>query len=240
MGRLHHTGRGNNPLMLERMLSPVLHQAARHGGVHILNVFSRRLRSDPPPPAPNVTCRRLREEELPARCKGEVCVGAFVDGELVGYAWYAYDDAPHVKGVRVRVPAHAIYRFKVYVLPAYRGRGVAPFLYAAADRLVARPGRTTVVTCVALQNLPSLAASRRSGETLLGWLGYWQSGERFSAARSPAVQSFGLEFYFARARERAGQADARTAGDHSRQTRHTPSLPRPATRAIAKGPGSLP
>lgn len=223
------------------MLSAVLHQAARHGGLHVFNVFSRRLRGGPPPPpAPDFSCRRLRGAELPARCRGDLCVGAFVDGELVGYAWYAYAEAPHVNGVRVRVPPHAIYRFRVYVLPAYRGRGVAPYLYAAADPLVARPGRSVVVTCVSLQNLPSSAASRSSGDSLVGWLAYWQSGERFIAARSPAVQSFGLEFCAAPARESAGRADAPMAADRSRQTHRRPSAPRQATRAIARGSGRLP
>jgi GNAT superfamily N-acetyltransferase len=222
--------------MPNAMLSAVLHQAARHGGLHVFNVFSRRLRAAPPaPPGPGFACRRLREEELPARRRGDVCVGAFIDGELVGYAWYAYAEAPHVNGVRVRVPPHAIYRFRVFVLPAFRGRGVAPYLFAAADPLVAKPGRSVVVTCVPLQNLASAAASRRGGDSLLGWLGYWHSGERFIAARSPAVRSCGLEFCFAPAREPAVQADVRTAEDRSRQKHRRPSAPRRATKAIARG-----
>ena len=157
---------------------------------------------------PGLTCRRLGEAELLELCadpeldlrpalasSGNACVGAFSGGELAGYVWFADRDAPHVNGVRVRVPEQAIYRFKAFVRPAYRGRGVAPFLYGAADALVAPAGRRYVVSCIGVQNRPSIAASLRSGDQPLGYLGYWQAGRRFRAVHSRGVALFGLRFY---------------------------------------------
>jgi GNAT superfamily N-acetyltransferase len=193
------------------LLNTLMHHAARRGGLHVFGVYCRELRAGAVPPE-DVQVRTLREAELLSYCAdpdlelrermvrsadGNVCVGAFCGGELAGYVWFAYEDAPHVDGVRVRVPAHAIYRFKAFVRPAFRGRGIAPRLYAGADALVARPGRRTVVNCIALQNRPSIAASLRSGDAPLGRLGYWQAGRRFVALHSREVEAFGLRFYLA-------------------------------------------
>jgi len=99
-----------------------------------------------------------------------------------------------VNGVRVQVPARAIYRFKTFVRPACRGRGIAPFLYAAADAIVARPGRESVVNCIALQNRASIAAALKSGDAACGYLAYWQARGRFLALHSRKVAALGLRF----------------------------------------------
>ncbi|MGQ0544164.1 MAG: hypothetical protein ACT4P3_02385 [Betaproteobacteria bacterium] len=151
------------------LLSTLMHQAARRGGLHVFGVYYRRLGAAAARAlVPRLSSRRLGEAELLA------------------------------KGVRVRVPEQAIYRFKAFVRPARRGRGIAPFLYGAADELVAMPGRRYVVNCIAVQNAPSVAASLRSGDAPLGRLGYWQTRKRFFALHSPGVDSFGLKFYLSR------------------------------------------
>lgn len=217
-------------MKMRRLLEGLVHQAARRGGLHVFQVLCRRLGAVPAGALPReLACRRLREDELLSRCadpalelgegmvrdailRGDECVGAFSGGELAGYAWFSYGDAPHVNGVRVSVPAEAIYRYKAFVLPARRGRGIAPFLYAAADALVARPGRRYVVNCVAVQNAGSIAASRRSGDALLGYLGYWQAGGRFLAIHTREVKAFGLRFHLARRDSRSTRLASRRAG----------------------------
>lgn len=195
---------------MRTVLAALMHQASRRGGLHLFRVFHRPLGEGAPAQGP--ACRRLGDEELLSCCadpqlelheamvraallRGDACVGAFCGEALAGYAWFAYGDAPHVNGVRVRVPAQAIYRFKAFVRPAYRGRGIACALFRAADAIVARPGRRCVVNCVALQNAASLAAARRSGDEPLGHLAYWQAGGSFLAVHGREVEAFGLRFY---------------------------------------------
>lgn len=193
------------------LLNTLMHHAARRGGLHVLGVYCRSLGAAAGVCTEDLHVRALGETELLACCadpelelresmvrSGNTCIGAFSGDVLAGYAWFAYDDAPHVDGVRVRVPRQAIYRFKTFVRPAWRGRGIAPFLYGAADELVARPNRAYVVNCIALQNAPSIAASLRSGDAPLGRLGYWRAGKRFLALHSPGVEDFGLKFYSGR------------------------------------------
>lgn len=199
---------------IDRLSGAALHQLGRRGGVHVLRVFSRPLGAPAPlGGAPKATeIRLLAQAELlsqvqdpeldlreamirQATQRGDLCLGAFEGGALVGYVWFAYASAPHVAGVWVRVPQRVVYRYKSFVRPAFRGRGIAAALYGAADRLVGRPGRDTVVSCVHLQNFASIAATLKSGSRPLGTLAYWQAGRWFIALHSAAVRRLGLRFY---------------------------------------------
>lgn len=189
-----------------------MHQLARRGGLHVFRVFHREL-------DPSATWAYpvgydfgvLSEGEAAAACadseldlsekavreayrRGSVCIGARAAQDLAGYVWFAFDTAPHLQGVWVRVPPQAIYRYKAYVRPAHRGKGVAPALYRFADTVFRGRGRQYVVNCIATHNFASISASRRSGAQTLGYLGYWQKGERYVAFHSSAVRRFGLRF----------------------------------------------
>src|SRR5215470_12872838 len=192
-----------------------MHQAARHGGLHVLRVFSRPLgQAAQGAPPPGLDLRPLGEEELVAwrrdpeldlheamirelYRRGDRCLGALDGSALVGYVWFAYGVAPHVDGIRVEVPPHVVYRFKAFVRAPYRGRGIAPALYEAADPLISRPGLDAVVDCIAPQNQPSIAATVRSGSRPLGALAYWRAGHWFLSFHSPAVRRLGLRFHLA-------------------------------------------
>jgi GNAT superfamily N-acetyltransferase len=102
-----------------------------------------------------------------------------------------------VDGIWVKVPPRAVYRFKAFVRPSYRGRGIAAALYGAADPAVARAGLDRIVNCVAVQNLPSIAATLKSGSRPLGALAYWRARGWFLAIHSPEVRRLGLQFYLA-------------------------------------------
>jgi ribosomal protein S18 acetylase RimI-like enzyme len=193
-----------------------MHQLGRRGGLHVFRVFRRALDAAAPWSFPeSYDLALLSEEEALAACgdpeldlsersvgraygRGSVCIGARTGGQLAGYVWFAFDSAPHLQGVWVKVPPHAIYRYKAYVRPAHRGRGVAPAMYRFADSALRERGRNVVVNCIATHNFASIGASRRSGAETLGYLGYWQAGERFVSYHSRAVRRYGLRFYLSR------------------------------------------
>lgn len=199
-------------------------------GLHLYRVFRRPLGSAKRlQPADVLRCRALTLAELLPLCadpeldlreamvreaaaRGELCVGAWRGSELAGYAWYSYAEAPHLQGVWVRVPAEAVYRYKVLVRPAWRGRGVARFLYAAADPLVALPGRRFLVTCIAPHNAASIAASLKSGDAPLGWIAYWQSSDFFFPFHSRPVREGGPHFHLRREASAGSAAASRRAG----------------------------
>jgi ribosomal protein S18 acetylase RimI-like enzyme len=198
---------------LKRLHRVVMHQLARRAGVHLYRVFQRRLEGATPLPFPTgyepaalsqsealSACAELRLDlsepsVRAAYAAGGVCVGARQAGALIGYVWFAFEAAPHVAGIWVKVPPGAIYRYKALVLPEHRGKGIAPALYRFADHLFDGMGREAVVNCIATHNFASTAASLRSGAESLGYIGYWQRGKAFFPYHSPAVRALGLRFY---------------------------------------------
>jgi GNAT superfamily N-acetyltransferase len=201
------------PAMSRRVYGALMHQVAKRGRLHVLRVFRRELgsgaRCATPPGlelralAPGELISHCRDPELDLReamirealRRGALCLGALNGSTLVGYVWFAYEIAPHVDGVWVRVPPRAVYRFKSFVRPSFRGMGIAAALYGAADAIVARPDLDSVVSCVAVQNLASIAATLKSGSRPLGTLAYWQASQWFLAFHSRSVRRLGLRFY---------------------------------------------
>jgi GNAT superfamily N-acetyltransferase len=200
---------------IHRLYGGLMHQVAKRGGLHVLRVFSRPLlrgaRSAPPP---GLDLRPLGAAELVAYCRdpgldlreamireatqrGDLCLGALDGDALVGYVWFAYAIAPHVDGIWVKVPPRTVYRFKAFVMPSHRGRGIAAALYGVADPVVGKPGLDAVVDCIAVQNMPSIAATLKSGSRPLGALAYWRASRWFLALRSRDVRRLGLQFYLA-------------------------------------------
>jgi len=193
----------------------VMHQLGRRGGLHVFRVFRRKLDPSAPWHFPaQYDFGVLTEAETLAECRDPalglsegavreayrrrgVCIGARKAGALVGYVWFAFETAPHLHSVWVKVPTHAIYRYKAFVRPAHRGKGIAPALYRFADRVFHGQGREEFVNCIATHNFASITASQRSVACTLGYLGYWQTDTGFRSFHSGAVRRFGLRFYLA-------------------------------------------
>ncbi|MFL6567363.1 MAG: GNAT family N-acetyltransferase [Burkholderiales bacterium] len=180
-------------------------------GVRVFRIFGRRLRAWAGRAAPRVDCRLLPQREVLAFCadpaldlvpskvqaayrRGDLCVGAFQDGELAGYCWFALSPAPHMDGAWLEFPEHVVYTYKSYVRPAFRGRGIAAALYGFADAHFLERGRTHALLCVESHNRPSIAAARRCGFAEAGFAAYLVGG-RLRAWRSRAAALYGLRFF---------------------------------------------
>ena len=57
-----------------------------------------------------------------AYARGDLCVGAFSWGELIGYCWFAPSAAPHMDRAWIDFPPDVVYTYKSYVRPPCRGR----------------------------------------------------------------------------------------------------------------------
>jgi GNAT superfamily N-acetyltransferase len=180
--------------VLRTPLEPGASQEARPGLVVRLAPESE-LAACATDPALELSAPRIRE----AFRRGDVCVGAFLEGKLVGYVWFAYRTAQHVKGVWVDFPDEAIYRYKSFVRPEHRGKRIAALLYHRADEIFERAGRRYVLLCIETHNYASIAAATRGGATPLGWFAYWQAGRRLFALCSRGVERAGLRFFIPRA-----------------------------------------
>jgi len=196
------------------MTSPYVRVMSRLGwqaGVRVFRIFGRRLRAWAGAAAPRVDCRLLPEREVLALCadpvlelvpskvqaayrRGDLCAGAFQDGELAGYCWFALSPSPLMDGAWLEFPDQVVYTYKSYVRPGFRGRGIAAALYGFADAHFLERGRTHAVLCVESHNRPSIAAARRSGFAEAGYAAYLAGG-RLGAWRSRAAAGYGLRFF---------------------------------------------
>ena len=196
------------------MTSPYVRVMSRLGwqaGVRVFRIFGRRLRAWTGAAAPRVDCRLLPEREVLALCadpvldlvpsnvqaayrRGDLCVGAFQDGELAGYCWFALSPSPLMDGAWLEFPDQVVYTYKSYVRPSFRGRGIAAALYGFADAHFLERGRTHAVLCVESHNRPSIAAAGRSGFAEAGYAAYL-AGARLGAWRSRAAAGYGLRFF---------------------------------------------
>ncbi len=181
-------------------------------GIHAYAVFRRPLLAGRLPSPSGIALRAVGESDLvrlaadprlelrapsirAAFARGELCVGAFDGGRLAGYAWFAQAPAPHVNGVQVRFAPHVVYTYKTFVRPDYRGRNIAPALYAFPDEHFRALGRSEAVLCVDTHNRSSILAAKKSGAKRVGGLAYWQRGGYFLSYHSPGLTPLGLRFY---------------------------------------------
>lgn len=190
----------------------IVSKLLRRAGAHAWQIFTRPLSQDAPPVPDGIAVRLLSpsdsarlgfdpELEIDARkvseavSQGEVCVGAFLGEALAGYAWFACQPAPHSDGIWMDFDRGGIYTYRAFVHPRYRGRGIAPALYRAADRVFLESGRRFAVLCIEATNVASLAAARRAGARRAGFAAYWRRGRRFRFWRTRGADPCGFRFY---------------------------------------------
>lgn len=194
----------------------VLERLERHAGLHLYRVFTRRLgEGSGIERQPGIDYRVLSEADLVPLCRdaeldlapdkvrsalarGELCVAAFDHDQLVGYAWFAFASAPHVAGVWVDFDPRAVYTYKSFVRPAYRGRRIAAALYVFADAICMRRGRSLAIICVAPHNRASIAAAERCGFRATGYTAYLHWRRRLASLRSAGLERCALRFHVPR------------------------------------------
>lgn len=186
---------------------------ARYGGLRLFGLLSRPLAAQPAAPPEGISLRALPCEAVlalgedatldlrhdavhAAYARGDLCVGAFERGALAGYCWLAFAPLHHLDGVWVQFGADVVWTYKSLVLPAYRGRGIAPALYRHADALCVERGRVRSLICVESHNGASIAAALRAGYATAGRAAYVRRGRFFADWYSEGLVSrYGLEFF---------------------------------------------
>ena len=124
-----------------RLFDRLLESLAWRLGLRVLLVMSRDMRRSTPPEGDDVDFRLLDRPKVLAIATNPGfdmgiewadaalglpggCVGAFLNGVAVAYVWFAFACAPDRDGLWVSVPDAAAYRYKAFVLPEFRNRGI--------------------------------------------------------------------------------------------------------------------
>lgn len=128
--------------------------------------------------------------------RGDYCVGTFVDGRLVSYAWRAFSATPHTRGIWVKVGPNACYNYKSFTLPEFRGQHISARRKYCGNELYRSRGVVERQSFIASTNFSSLAATTRDGIAKhVGYAGYFQLFGQLFFFRSPGVKKVGYEFY---------------------------------------------
>ena len=96
--------------------------------------------------------------------------------------------------LRIAIPPRAMYRYKSFVLPRYRGRALLAGFNRLTDRDFIDAGKTTCVSYVDSHNFAMLRASARAGYRRAGFIALTEHPHRFRCWRSPGARALGVNF----------------------------------------------
>jgi GNAT superfamily N-acetyltransferase len=188
----------------------MLIRAVRYLGLYLCRIVSRPLGCEHTPPGPIGYCLMNERDLLPhcadadlelseghvraAFSRGDLCVGAFAGGRLVGYEWLAFRRTPHMDGIWVEFDPGSRYGYKKFVRPEFRGRHIAAGLSAYGDPWCLRRGCSRTIAFIELDNDASWRAAARLGSRTIGYAGYLKLFDTFVAFRSKGARALGFRF----------------------------------------------
>lgn len=115
---------------------------------------------------------------------GRRCYVAKHAGQIVSSEWYILDGGLDslFLGRRFQFAANEVFAYNAYTIPAFRGKGILPYLQAESARVVAahNPHKTCVLALINVRNKASLRAFAKVGFTRVGQVGLMEvMGIRF-------------------------------------------------------------
>lgn len=129
-----------------------------------------------------------------AIARGDHCLASRDGDRVVGYLWVSRERLLRDEGVVVRLPPDSEYRYKVFVRPECRGRGIAPRMYRSADRLAASEGVAQAFLCIGPDNTASIASAVKSGARRIGFVLVWSRTVGAKAWPTTGATRSGLRF----------------------------------------------
>ena len=104
-----------------------------------------------------------------AFARGDRCYAYVEDGTLGAYTWYSTNPTPLQDGLVATFHPDYIYMYKVFTVPAFRGRRLCGIGVTRAFQALMREGMHKGLVCyIEVHNQPSLKALRRIGFKLVG------------------------------------------------------------------------
>ena len=136
--------------------------------------------------------RSLLREAIP---NGDICVGAFTDGVLAAYAWYATKPAQFESGLTAECAPSYAYAYKNFTRPAARGRSLQKWIKKAALAHYLRVGKRGIVAAVDMANHISRRSLEGAGARQVGYFVCWRVAGRVLSAGTPGSRRVGFRQY---------------------------------------------
>lgn len=201
---------------MKKLYEKLARALSRNAGIRLFRFFGRRGGGEFAAPARGVELRIVGERDLLTLCpdpafdlaenkvresvsRGDLCIAAFERDRVVAYCWLAFGAVPHLDGVWVDFDSRAAWIYKSFVLPRYRGRGIAPAIYHAAHEIGRGRGRDRSLICVETHNTPSVSAARNANFEGSGFAAYGLFGSGLVTWYSKSARNAAVRFYLPRA-----------------------------------------
>lgn len=105
-----------------------------------------------------------------ALARGDICVGAMRDGELLSYVWEAFTTTPLFEDLSISFSAPYRFGYKAFTAEASRGLHLQDAIAWMTDCLSDRHGRHCAISVLETHNYPSRRANLRRGNTPAGFI----------------------------------------------------------------------
>jgi len=130
--------------------------------------------------------------------KGDLCAGAWLDGEIISAGWLAFGRGRVAEiGRQLSLGPDEAYLYDSYTSESFRGHGVAGVRSVWSARYLRAAGYRWTLTCISPENRPAFGPPRKVGYRRLGTAGF----VRFGPLRRDFVLPVGGERRWARRRE---------------------------------------
>ncbi|MEM7101273.1 MAG: hypothetical protein AAF541_23640 [Pseudomonadota bacterium] len=102
--------------------------------------------------------------------RGDVCIGYFVEGQLVSYFWCGFNQVPAEAGLVAEMGDGYSYAYKAQTLKDFRGQRLQEVLTHHNDHLLLENGLEQNIEYIDFANLPQRSASARYGNRTVGYI----------------------------------------------------------------------
>lgn len=141
------------------------------------------------------------EYELPrffvdaAKKNGDDCIGAFVQGELCGFVWYATQPTDFDNGFTAECHRDFAYGYKGLTLPLSRGRSVQKWIQRCAGAHYRRQGKRGTLVAIDSVNFASRRATEGAGARRVGYFAWWRPFGGVRTWSSRGCRAHGFRMY---------------------------------------------
>lgn len=122
------------------------------------------------------------------------CIGAFLDGKLCSYAWYAERPSTAPNRLTTYFGSDYAYTYKNLTIPEYRGRHIQRWVKNYALTLYQRRGKKGVLVAIDSNNFSSRRTTVSAGAELIGYFAYFLGKKRYVGFNVKGCKTVGYSF----------------------------------------------
>lgn len=127
--------------------------------------------------------------------RGDICIGAFFDDQLVGYTWRTSKPVEIDGSIWIRFSNKGYYRYKSFVSPKHRRKNLFEYMKAVSEGPLIEKGCDKLIACIESHNYASLLASSKSGEKTIGFTAYIKNRFGFYSWDSPGAKRHDVHIF---------------------------------------------